>query len=268
MTHHSNSSVRDHMKWAGLLGCEAVLSSMALMQANNIPGQKRMMSSLSQGHRASPESHQTHSQHSHHGHQAHHGQAHQSHVGHASGGSCPPLLIRKDGDYHSSRLMDGKDMQANQNLQPKKKHKKSGSSNKVKEKVEHILPQIDMDDDDTDDDSSLKVQKNFICDHCYGAFRSSYHLKRHILTHTELLTDRQAAETPTAMHGWDKQRGKPVLTGRICSSSFLEPLTAFQQPSDCLTLSFPQRHYRQTTAVCSSVTSHIEAQQYFNLKTV
>lgn len=84
----------------------------------------------------------------------------------------------------------------------------------------------------------------------------------------ELLTDRQAAETPTAMHGWDKQRGKPVLTGRICSSSFLEPLTAFQQPSDCLTLSFPQRHYRQTTAVCSSVTSHIEAQQYFNLKTV
>lgn len=45
-------------------------------------------------------------------------------------------LIRKDGDYHSSRMMDGKDMQANQNMQPKKKHKKSGSSNKVKEKVE------------------------------------------------------------------------------------------------------------------------------------
>lgn len=37
---------------------------------------------------------------------------------------------------------------------------------------------------DDDDDLSLKVQKNFICDHCYGAFRSSYHLKRHILTHT------------------------------------------------------------------------------------
>lgn len=29
-----------------------------------------------------------------------------------------------------------------------------------------------------------KVQKNFICDHCYGAFRSGYHLKRHILIHT------------------------------------------------------------------------------------
>lgn len=61
----------------------------------------------------------------------------------------------------------------------------------------------------------------------------------------ELLTDRQAAETPTAMYSWDEQRGKPVLTGRICSSSFLEPPTAFQQPSDCLILRFPQRRYRQ-----------------------
>ncbi|KAF6724691.1 Zinc finger protein 740 [Oryzias melastigma] len=179
MTHHSNNSVRDHMKWAGLLGCEAVLSSMALMQANNIPGQKKVMSSLGQGHRSSPESHQAHSQHghNHHGHQVHHGQGHHSHMGNQSGGSCPPLLIRKDGDYHSSRIIENKDMQANQNMQPKKKHKKS--SHKVKEKVEHILPPIVM-----DDDNSLKVQKNFICDHCYGAFRSSYHLKRHILTHT------------------------------------------------------------------------------------
>lgn len=153
MTHHSNSSVRDHMKWvsgclhlqnhhhgfsvswcqfisllvpflnpapppppwvpvsvrsptaplslsaltrclccqAGLLGCEAVLSSMALMQANSIPGQKKMMSSLGQGHRASPDSQSQHS-HNHHGHQVHHGQPHHSHMGHPSGGSCPPLV--------------------------------------------------------------------------------------------------------------------------------------------------------------------------------
>lgn len=79
---------------AGLLGCEAVLSSMALMQANNIPGQKKMMSPLGQGQRTSPESHQTHSQHSqnHHSHQVHHGQAHHSHMGHPSTGSCPPLV--------------------------------------------------------------------------------------------------------------------------------------------------------------------------------
>uniref|UniRef100_A0A3P8S1G6 Zinc finger protein 740 n=1 Tax=Amphiprion percula TaxID=161767 RepID=A0A3P8S1G6_AMPPE len=147
MTHHSNNSVRDHMKWAGLLGCEAVLSSMALMQANNIPGQKKMMSPLVQGHRV------------------HHGQAHHSHMGHPSAGSCPPLLIRKDGDYHSSRMIDAKDMQANQNMQPKKKHKNQ----------HHPTNFVCF---------SLKVQKNFICDHCYGAFRSSYHLKRHILTHT------------------------------------------------------------------------------------
>lgn len=50
--------------------------------------------------------------------------------------SCLWKLIRKDGDYHSSRMLDTKDLRANQNMQPKKKHKKSGSSNKVKEKVE------------------------------------------------------------------------------------------------------------------------------------
>uniref|UniRef100_A0A8B9ULC1 Zinc finger protein 740 n=1 Tax=Anas zonorhyncha TaxID=75864 RepID=A0A8B9ULC1_9AVES len=30
----------------------------------------------------------------------------------------------------------------------------------------------------------LSSTKNFICELCYGAFRSSYHLKRHILIHT------------------------------------------------------------------------------------
>ncbi|XP_037370730.1 zinc finger protein 740 isoform X3 [Talpa occidentalis] len=30
----------------------------------------------------------------------------------------------------------------------------------------------------------VKIPKNFICEHCFGAFRSSYHLKRHILIHT------------------------------------------------------------------------------------
>ncbi|XP_051016369.1 zinc finger protein 740 isoform X4 [Acomys russatus] len=30
----------------------------------------------------------------------------------------------------------------------------------------------------------VKIPKNFICEHCFGAFRSSYHLKRHVLIHT------------------------------------------------------------------------------------
>lgn len=171
---------------------------MALMQANGIQGQKKMMSHQ----RDNQESH--HSHHSH-GHQPHHGhQLHHSHMGHPSNGSCPPLLIRKDGDYHASRMMEEKSNQPNQTMQPKKKHKKY----KMKEKVEvripvptdwthgqkkgrgdeitnervvlwqPIMPPMVMEDD------SLKVQKNFICDHCYGAYRSSYHLKRHMLTHT------------------------------------------------------------------------------------
>ncbi|KAI5093234.1 zinc finger protein 148 isoform X30 [Silurus meridionalis] len=46
MSHIPTTSVRDHMKWAGLLGCEAVLSSMALMQASTISAPKKMMTSL------------------------------------------------------------------------------------------------------------------------------------------------------------------------------------------------------------------------------
>ncbi|KAM8975503.1 zinc finger protein 740 [Pelodytes ibericus] len=34
------------------------------------------------------------------------------------------------------------------------------------------------------DPYSLSIPKNFICEHCYGAFRSSYHLKRHLYIHT------------------------------------------------------------------------------------
>ncbi|KAM9829188.1 zinc finger protein 740b isoform 1-T2 [Syngnathus typhle] len=177
MTHRSNNSVGEHAKWAGSLGYEEVLSGMALMQANNIAAQKKMMSSLGHGHRAASESHQSHPHHghSHHGHQGHHAQAN-SHVGHLSTGSCPPLLIQKDGDYHTSRILDGKNTHGGQSGHVKKKHKKSV---RVKEEARPLLQQLDM-----DDDSALKVQKNFICDHCYGAFRSSYHLKRHILTHT------------------------------------------------------------------------------------
>lgn len=67
------------------------------------------------------------------------------------------------------------------------------------------------------------------------------------------------------MYSWDEQRGKPVLTGPICPSSLLEPPTAFQQPSDCLTLRFPTETLQ--TAVYRSATSHVGAQQYCNLKT-
>lgn len=47
-----------------------------------------------------------------------------------------------------------------------------------------------------------KVQKNFICDHCYGAFRSGYHLKRHILIHTGMSVDRCWYDRPCTIHLW------------------------------------------------------------------
>lgn len=43
-------------------------------------------------------------------------------------------LIRKDGEFHSSRLLDEKNMQARQNVQPKKKNRKSGLPTKLREK--------------------------------------------------------------------------------------------------------------------------------------
>ncbi|KAF5897437.1 zinc finger protein, partial [Clarias magur] len=164
MSQLSNSSIREHMKWAGLLGCEAVLSSMALMQASSPPSHKKMTSPLSQNHNHS------------HNQEAH---SHHSHMVLPSGVSCSPMLINKDGEFHSSRLLEEKDMQSSHNVQSKKKNRKSGTPTKVREKVQVEIPE-------PSDDGSLnsQVQKNFICEHCYGAFRSSYHLKRHILTHT------------------------------------------------------------------------------------
>ncbi|XP_072305996.1 zinc finger protein 740b isoform X2 [Eucyclogobius newberryi] len=173
MTHPPHSSIRRHMNWTGLLGCEAVLSSMALMQANSMPGQK-MMSPLGQGRRDGPESDSQLCQN--HRLQGQHGQLQHNHGSHLSVGVSPPLLVGKDGRYCSSILNE--DMLANQNMQPKKKHRKSPSPTKIKAEEQGFLEPLE------DDVFSLKIQKNFICDHCYGAFRSSYHLKRHILTHT------------------------------------------------------------------------------------
>uniref|UniRef100_A0A3Q3XN98 Zinc finger protein 740 n=1 Tax=Mola mola TaxID=94237 RepID=A0A3Q3XN98_MOLML len=165
MSHLPSSSVRDHMKWAGLLGCEAVLSSMALMQASSMAAPpKKMMAPLGHGppQREGPD------------------RGPQSHMILPSGMSCPPLLIRKEGEFQAPRLLDEKEMRANEDMQQKKKNRKSVTPCKVRE-------QEGRGGKGAGDENgpSSKVQKNFICDHCYGAFRSGYHLKRHILIHTE-----------------------------------------------------------------------------------
>ncbi|GAA6090599.1 zinc finger protein ZFP2 isoform X1 [Tachysurus ichikawai] len=165
MSHIPTTSVRDHMKWAGLLGCEAVLSSMALMQASTISAPKKMMTSLAPP--PVPGSTQRDPQ---------------GHMGLTAAMTCPPLLVRKEGDFHAPRLLDEKEMRPNEDLQLKKKHRKSGTPCKVREQEGKGGKAVVV--DENGNCSLSKVQKNFICDHCYGAFRSGYHLKRHILIHT------------------------------------------------------------------------------------
>uniref|UniRef100_A0A3Q0QYD7 C2H2-type domain-containing protein n=1 Tax=Amphilophus citrinellus TaxID=61819 RepID=A0A3Q0QYD7_AMPCI len=102
----------------------------------------------------------------------------QSHMILPSGMSCPPLLIRKEGEFQAPRLLDEKEMRANEDMQQKKKNRKSVTPCKVREQEGRGGKVSD------ENGPASKVQKNFICDHCYGAFRSGYHLKRHILIHT------------------------------------------------------------------------------------
>ncbi|XP_028654397.1 zinc finger protein 740b isoform X1 [Erpetoichthys calabaricus] len=182
MAHLPGSAVRDHMKWAGLLGCEAVLSSMALMQASSIASQKR----TSQGSEST-------------GGQKDSNERNQNQMLLSTGLTCPPLVIRKEGEFHTSRLLDEKLPRDHEDQQTKKKNRKSGTPIKGRRNPEPVPaasgtrrePTLDETPVhhgvamvDENNDCPLKVQKNFICDHCYGAFRSSYHLKRHILTHT------------------------------------------------------------------------------------
>ncbi|XP_028565272.1 zinc finger protein 740 isoform X2 [Lacerta agilis] len=68
---------------------------------------------------------------------------------------------RKESEKSRSR----KEEEATEGSQPKKSHKKV-----------MVIEQ--------NGSFQLRIPKNFICEHCYGAFRSSYHLKRHILIHT------------------------------------------------------------------------------------
>uniref|UniRef100_A0A671KME6 Zinc finger protein 740 n=1 Tax=Sinocyclocheilus anshuiensis TaxID=1608454 RepID=A0A671KME6_9TELE len=170
MSHIPGSSVRDHMKWAGLLGCEAVLSSMALMQASSIAAPKRMMSPLgpASGHGSAQRDAQD--------------RGTQGHMVLPTSMTCPPLLLRKEADFTAPRLLDEKEMRPNEDMHAmKKKNRKSGTPSKVREQEGQAGKTVV---DENGNCPLSKVQKNFICDHCYGAFRSGYHLKRHILIHT------------------------------------------------------------------------------------
>ncbi|NXW52749.1 ZN740 protein, partial [Nyctiprogne leucopyga] len=88
-------------------------------------------------------------------------------------GSSPDLLtLRQDGDKSRSRKED----EAAEASQPKKSLKKAGPEGGS------VLPQVVV--IKQNGSFQVRIAKNFICEQCYGAFRSSYHLKRHLLIHT------------------------------------------------------------------------------------
>ncbi|EMP36957.1 hypothetical protein UY3_05854 [Chelonia mydas] len=85
-------------------------------------------------------------------------------------GNSPNMLgLRQESEKSRSR----KEAEPAEASQPKKTIKKAGS---VCASQVMVIEQ--------NGSFQLRIPKNFICEHCYGAFRSSYHLKRHILIHT------------------------------------------------------------------------------------
>uniref|UniRef100_A0A8C2DL31 Zinc finger protein 740 n=1 Tax=Cyprinus carpio TaxID=7962 RepID=A0A8C2DL31_CYPCA len=134
---------------------------MALMQAGSMPNHKKMGSHLGQGQRENNHNQDTHSQH--------------GHMVLPSGVSCPPLRLGKN-------CIHERVPRQNPLLTKKNTKARLTFAKKYLDYPQDFWVEIP----DVNDDNSLssQVQKNFICEHCYSAFRSSYHLKRHILTHT------------------------------------------------------------------------------------
>ncbi|KAM8794043.1 zinc finger protein 740 [Eudromia elegans] len=103
-------------------------------------------------------------------------------------GSSPDVLgLRADGDKPRSRKED----EATKAAQPKKSLKKrreraAGAEGQSRSSLR--APRLDNQVVVIEQNGSFQLlsdqQRNFICEHCFGAFRSSYHLKRHILIHT------------------------------------------------------------------------------------
>ncbi|KAF1571111.1 UNVERIFIED_CONTAM: hypothetical protein FQV15_0009023, partial [Eudyptes pachyrhynchus] len=91
-------------------------------------------------------------------------------------GSSPDVLaLRQDGEKSRSR----KEEETAEASQPKKSIKKAGRGTPISRGGWGCVVVIEQ-----NGSFQLRIPKNFICEHCFGAFRSSYHLKRHILIHT------------------------------------------------------------------------------------
>ncbi|XP_051630853.1 zinc finger protein 740 isoform X2 [Manacus candei] len=95
-------------------------------------------------------------------------------------GSSPDLLsLRQDPDKPRARKDDDTPEASNPKKSMKKRRKRVPSAEGPPSSSRRSQSQMVV----IEQNGSFQL-KNFICDHCFGAFRSSYHLKRHILIHT------------------------------------------------------------------------------------
>ncbi|KAH0629037.1 hypothetical protein JD844_010791 [Phrynosoma platyrhinos] len=92
-------------------------------------------------------------------------------------GGAPDMLgHRKESEKSRNR----KEEETTEGSPPKKNLKKADAL------IQHYMHQLQVVVIEQNGSFQLRIPKNFICEHCLGAFRSSYHLKRHILIHTGL----------------------------------------------------------------------------------
>ncbi|KAK2504027.1 hypothetical protein MC885_012400 [Smutsia gigantea] len=103
---------------------------------------------------------------------------------------CSSQGHRKDSDKSRSRKDD--DSLAEASHSKKTVKKAEGLNSKGCRRRQHQVVVVEQ-----NGSFQVKSPKNFICEHCFGAFRSSYHLKRHILIHTVFFSDRSITQTQT-----------------------------------------------------------------------
>ncbi|XP_069509437.1 zinc finger protein 740 [Ambystoma mexicanum] len=97
--------------------------------------------------------------------------------------SSTPLSLTKEAE----KVEDLKEEPKSPIPLQKKSHKKEFCEQGVCkdfENLEYFNPESRVLLVEEDGTFQLNIPKNFICEHCYGAFRSSYHLKRHLFIHT------------------------------------------------------------------------------------
>uniref|UniRef100_A0A8V1A2I5 Zinc finger protein 740 n=1 Tax=Gallus gallus TaxID=9031 RepID=A0A8V1A2I5_CHICK len=88
----------------------------------------------------------------------------------------PTVASKKMMPKQSSKQAEGRERGSSPDVLALRQDGEKSRSRKEEETAEASQPKKSI--------KKLRIHKNFICEQCCGAFRSSYHLKRHILIHT------------------------------------------------------------------------------------